>query len=45
MRQPLTDEAVSAEQAESIAANQARLEREIAEMRVRFDALQKELEE
>jgi hypothetical protein len=44
IRRPLTSEAVAAERAESIAANQARLARELAEMRARFDALQQELE-
>jgi hypothetical protein len=45
IRQALTVEAVATEQAESIAANQARLERELAGMRARFDALQEELEQ
>ena len=36
---------IQAERAESIAANQARLQRELTEMRVKFEALQKELEE
>jgi hypothetical protein len=40
-----TELEIALEREESIAANQVRMQRELTEMRVRFDALQKELEE
>ena len=45
MRSGMSTEEIAAEQAQSVADNQARLERELAELRARFDALQIELEE
>jgi hypothetical protein len=43
-RTGMTPVDLQTEREESIAANRARLERELAEMRTRFDALQKDLE-
>jgi len=40
-----TELEIALEREESIAANQVRMQRELTEMRVKFDALQKELEE
>ncbi|MDO8631652.1 MAG: hypothetical protein Q7R41_14290, partial [Phycisphaerales bacterium] len=45
LRAALSPSDIQAERAESIAADQARMQRELTEMRVKFDALQKELEE
>ena len=40
-----TELEIALEREESIAANQVRMQRELTEMRAKFDALQKELEE
>jgi hypothetical protein len=45
VRAGLTELEIALEREESIAANQIRMQRELTEMRARFDALQKELEE